>query len=718
MSADKTFDLASIRARLGGRPRPPVSGAASRSWPRRRSSASSCSASSRQHASEWLDPVGRRGFLKLMGASLALAGATACTRQPDELIVPYVRQPEDVVPGKPLFFATAMTLGGVGDRACWPRATRAGRPRSKAIPITRRASARPTLFGQALGPDSLRPGSRRSRSRTSARSVPGAAFVQVDAERSSAEQTGAAGRRAAHPHRADRRRRRWRRSSQELLAALPAGEVAPVRAGLARQRVARARALAFGEPVDVHYRFDQADVIVVARRRPPRRRDRGQRPLRARLRQRPPRAQGEGRDEPAVRGRADADADRLDRGPSPAGRAPARSRPSRARCSRASQGGAVPPVGAAAIDKCIAAAAKDLQGERQRRRRRRRRSAAARRPRARARDEPGARQRRHDGRLHRSGAARRRRPDRVARARSSHDMNAGKVQAARDPRRQPGLHGAGRPDFARGAEEGATRVHVGLYDDETAALCHWHVPATHFLEEWSDARALRRHGVDRAAADRAALPGPLGARGAWPSFSARPERTGLRRREGATGRRSRRPPGQDFEKFWRRVAARRRDRRHGAAARRRVTAPGACRRRRRRPPRRGGFEIVFAPDPTIYDGRFANNGWLQELPKPLTKLTWDNAALIVAGDGRAARRRRTATSSRSPYSDRTRERAGLGAARARRRRGHGAPRATAARARAASATAPASTRYALRTSDAPWFGVGARARARPATCTA
>ena len=41
-----------------------------------------------------------------------------------------------------------------------------------------------------------------------------------------------------------------------------------------------------------------------------------------------------------------------------------------------------------------------------------------------------------------------------------------------------------------------------------------------------------------------------------------------------------------------------------------------------------GLEIVFRPDPTIWDGRFANNGWLQELPKPLTKLTWDNAALI------------------------------------------------------------------------------------------
>src|SRR5688572_13835068 len=58
------------------------------------------------------DPVQRRTFLKLMGASLALAGAGACTRQPLEKIVPYVRQPEDVIPGRPLYYATAMTVGG------------------------------------------------------------------------------------------------------------------------------------------------------------------------------------------------------------------------------------------------------------------------------------------------------------------------------------------------------------------------------------------------------------------------------------------------------------------------------------------------------------------------------------------------------------------------------------------------------------------------------
>jgi molybdopterin-containing oxidoreductase family iron-sulfur binding subunit len=58
-------------------------------------------------AGEWVDPVSRRGFLKVMGASFALAGLAGCTKQPDEPIFPYVKQPEDLVLGKPMYFATA-----------------------------------------------------------------------------------------------------------------------------------------------------------------------------------------------------------------------------------------------------------------------------------------------------------------------------------------------------------------------------------------------------------------------------------------------------------------------------------------------------------------------------------------------------------------------------------------------------------------------------------
>jgi len=54
-----------------------------------------------QAASEWTNEMQRRDFLRLMGASLALGGLGACTKQPIEKIVPYVNQPEQVVPGKP-----------------------------------------------------------------------------------------------------------------------------------------------------------------------------------------------------------------------------------------------------------------------------------------------------------------------------------------------------------------------------------------------------------------------------------------------------------------------------------------------------------------------------------------------------------------------------------------------------------------------------------------
>src|SRR5258708_5733971 len=58
-------------------------------------------------AQEWVDPVSRRGFMKLMGASMALAGLAGCTKQPDEPIFPYVKQPEDLILGKPNYFASA-----------------------------------------------------------------------------------------------------------------------------------------------------------------------------------------------------------------------------------------------------------------------------------------------------------------------------------------------------------------------------------------------------------------------------------------------------------------------------------------------------------------------------------------------------------------------------------------------------------------------------------
>ncbi len=94
-------------------------------------------------ASEWLDSVSRRGFLKLMGASLAMAGMTACTKQPLEPIVPYVRQPEEVVPGRPLFLCHRIYLWADMPVRFWSRATCIVLPRSKATTNIRRVSAEP-----------------------------------------------------------------------------------------------------------------------------------------------------------------------------------------------------------------------------------------------------------------------------------------------------------------------------------------------------------------------------------------------------------------------------------------------------------------------------------------------------------------------------------------------------------------------------------------------
>src|ERR1043165_9319888 len=65
------------------------------------------------HAETWDDSLSRRNFIKVMGASLALAGLSGCVIQPPEKIVPYVTNPDGQLPGKPLYFATSYTLGGV-----------------------------------------------------------------------------------------------------------------------------------------------------------------------------------------------------------------------------------------------------------------------------------------------------------------------------------------------------------------------------------------------------------------------------------------------------------------------------------------------------------------------------------------------------------------------------------------------------------------------------
>jgi molybdopterin-containing oxidoreductase family iron-sulfur binding subunit len=191
--------------------------------------------------------------------------------------------------------------------------------------------------------------------------------------------------------------------------------------------------------------------------------------------------------------------------------------------------------------------------------------------------------------------------------------------------------------FAEHLAKVPLRIHLGLYQDETAVLCDWHIPEAHYLESWSDARAY-----DGTASVIQPLIAPLfGGRSACELMAAigeSSERGGLEivheYWRGWWLQQNEKEAG-DFEMFWQRSLQ------EGAIAdpkfahhapnlegwaERAATAtrgqPGAA------APEAGKLEIVFRPDPTLFDGRFGNNGWLQELPKPVTKLTWGNAALM------------------------------------------------------------------------------------------
>ncbi|MGO4524345.1 TAT-variant-translocated molybdopterin oxidoreductase [Microvirga sp. 2MCAF35] len=164
-------------------------------------------------------------------------------------------------------------------------------------------------------------------------------------------------------------------------------------------------------------------------------------------------------------------------------------------------------------------------------------------------------------------------------------------------------------------------LHLGQHRDETAAVCHWHVPEAHPLESWGDLRAFD---------------GTVGLR----QPATMPLKTGLSVEEFLGLMAGQHPDGQalvqatwreawgdGFEERWARsledgVIEGSASPAVALTERFDVTADAAA------PATSGGIDVVFAPDPSVWDGSYANNGWLQELPRPLTKQVWGNAALI------------------------------------------------------------------------------------------
>jgi len=211
------------------------------------------------------------------------------------------------------------------------------------------------------------------------------------------------------------------------------------------------------------------------------------------------------------------------------------------------------------------------------------------------------------------------------------EMKAGKVELLLISGCNPVYDAPADLEFAKALAKVGTVVHHGLYVDETAnPHAHWHINAAHFLESWGDSR-----GHDGTVAITQPLIAPLYQGKTLPEVIAEfvdaPIRDGLgmAKKTQSDAFDASKKSG-DFDSSWHATL------RYGvvegsalpAIEVAKVNVEKLADKEFLGAPIKPGIEVQFRPDPVIYDGRQANNGWLQELPKPITNLTWDNAAMM------------------------------------------------------------------------------------------
>jgi molybdopterin-containing oxidoreductase family iron-sulfur binding subunit len=199
------------------------------------------------------------------------------------------------------------------------------------------------------------------------------------------------------------------------------------------------------------------------------------------------------------------------------------------------------------------------------------------------------------------------------------DMNAGRVSTLIVLGGNPVYTAPADLKFLDAYKKVKTRVRLGLFDDETSNWSHWHLPLRHYLEDWSDARA-HDGTVSIVQPIIAPLYDGISAHQLLSVIGGRGDRNpyAIVREYWAP-----RAGGGDFETWWRKalndgVIANTAARSTSVSVRAVASTPAPA----------TGLQVNFFPDPHIWDGAHSNNGWLQELPKPMTKMTWDNAALI------------------------------------------------------------------------------------------
>ena len=564
----------------------------------------------------------RREFLKLVGIAMAMAGASACTRAPVGEIHPYVRQPEDMLPGTPLFFATAMTLNGAAIgllvESHEGRPTKVeGNPRHPASLGATDAFAQASIL-TLYDPDRSRIPTKRGASSTweefltdlgrqmQAERLRRGAGLRILTESVTSPTLAAQLQKLL----VDFPEARWHRYDPVCPDNLRAGAE-----------------MAFGERVDARYQFDQADVILALGSDflfwgPGRLRYAREFMNRRRLR------------------RESLTMNRLyvvETTPSITGAAADHRLPLRpaelqefARAVALTLEGATggrPPVLSPAAARWVPIVVRDLQAHR-------RASLVLAGPQQPPQVHAWVHAINHalENEGHTVVYTQPIEVDPVNHVESlralTHDIEAGRVETLVIIGGNPVYTAPADFSFAERLTKVPFSAHLSLYDDETSALCSWHLPAAHELESWSDARAY-----DGTVSIIQPLIAPLyegkTAHELVAALQGAPSRSGheivqafWRSRLGSA----------DFDQTWRGFLT------EGVVAGSTLPAKPVVLRRgaaaspelveRTAPPRPDQVDIVFLPDATVWDGQFANNAWLQELPKPLTTLSWDNAALV------------------------------------------------------------------------------------------
>jgi MoCo/4Fe-4S cofactor protein with predicted Tat translocation signal len=566
-------------------------------------------------ASEWLDAVSRRGFLKLMGASLAMAGMTACTKQPLESIVPYVRQPEEVVPGRPLFFATAFTLGGYAS----PVLVESHLYRPTKIEGNDRHPASlggTDIFSQAsiLGmydPDRSQTITYLGDVRTwgdLVNATRGPLSVQKGLQ--------GAGIRILTPTISSPTLTDQLRSFLKMYPEAKWHVYEPIH----RDNPLEGAKMAFGQPLETQYKLENADVILSL--------DAdflyagfpgSTRYIRDFAKRRNPESGGMSRLY-VVESTPSSTGARADH------RLPVRATgiESFARALNMMLGDDMDPSMVRDDQrKFLEAAVKDLKGHRG--------SCAL-----------------------LAGDYQPAVVHAFVHAINQSLGNVGKTVFYTDPvDANPvnqteslkdlvaDMRGSkvdllvilgGNPAYDAPADLGfadalrntniPVRVHLGLYQNETAELCQWQVNEAHYLEAWGDVRAY-----DGTVSIVQPLIAPLyDGRSAYELVSMLSGQPQTKGHEIVQAYWKTQHSGADFDTFWRKSL-------HDGWIDGTAFAPRQVALKTTGFPATASIdekaiEINFRRDPSIYDGQFANNGWLQELPKPMNKMTWDNPVMV------------------------------------------------------------------------------------------